>query len=86
VFIYSLLGRELFAHKMAFHGDTGEPVHSSHDEATLPDSTFNGFGESMVSIFIVLANDGWSTIYFDHYRSVGQIGATIYFVLLLMIG
>ena len=57
----------------------------------MPDSTFNTFWESIVSVFIVLANDGWSTIYFDHariYREEGQsvILPMIYFISLIIIG
>jgi len=57
----------------------------------LPDSTFNTFWESIVSVFIVLANDGWSTIYFDHariYREEGQSAVLpmIYFISFIIIG
>ena len=57
----------------------------------MPDSTFNTFWESIVSVFIVLANDGWSTIYFDHariYREEGQSAVLpmIYFISFIIIG
>lgn len=37
-------------------------------------------------MFIVLANDGWSTIYFNCYRAAGSVEATIFFLSLLLIG
>ena len=57
----------------------------------IPDSNFNNFIESVLSVFIVLANDGWSTIYFDHarvYRESGQsiLLPTIFFILLIIAG
>jgi hypothetical protein len=34
----------------------------------------------------VLANDGWTNIYFNHYHQEEPISATIYFISLVMIG
>jgi len=51
-----------------------------------PDSTFNTFWESFISVFITLANDGWTTIYFNHYRAKGGVLSSLYFVSLILIG
>lgn len=37
-------------------------------------------------MFIVLANDGWSPIFFNHYRFSSSIAAIFYFVSMLMLG
>jgi hypothetical protein len=33
-----------------------------------------------------MANDGWATIYFNHYRATGALKSTLFFVTLLIIG
>jgi hypothetical protein len=86
VFTYSLLGREIFSFQVGFSTETGEAVSKDNALVSYPDSTFNSFGDSMLSIFVVLANDGWSTIYLDHYRAVDGLTSTIYFIGLIMIG
>lgn len=81
MFIYSLLGMELFAYSVKFDAD-GHPS----EDGTFPDSTFNTFLEAFVSVFIILANDGWSTIYINHFRASGWMKSTFFFVSLLIIG
>jgi len=90
MFIYSLLGMELFAYKVKFDEDDW-PIQGGDEsigqmEGTYPDSTFNTFLEAFVTVFIVLANDGWSTIYINHYRATGWLKSTVFFVSLLIIG
>jgi hypothetical protein len=34
----------------------------------------------------VIANDGWTPIYFDHYRAAGAVRSTIFFLGLLVLG
>jgi hypothetical protein len=80
MFIYSLLGMELFAYNVKF--DENGNV---SDLGQYPDSTFNTFLEAFISVFIILANDGWSTIYINHYRATG-IKSTFFFVSLIIIG
>jgi hypothetical protein len=56
--IYTLLGMELFAYN----------VHEPNTDNEYPDSNFNTFLDGFISVFIVLANDGWSTIFITHYH------------------
>lgn len=51
-----------------------------------PDSNFNDFLNAFTSIFIVLANDGWSQIYYNYYRAVSAGTATVFFISLVIIG
>jgi hypothetical protein len=74
---------ELFAYKIKFDAN-GLPTDS--EDGNYPDSTFNTFLEAFVSVFIILANDGWSTIYINHYRAAGWMKSTFFFVTLLIIG
>ena len=82
ILVFSLIGMELFAFKVKFNDADEYDPKNGH----FPRSTFNQFWEAFLSVFIVLANDGWSTIYINHYRSVGSIVSTFYFLSLLIIG
>jgi hypothetical protein len=72
IFTYMLIGMELYSQR----------VQATEDST----STYNSLSESFLSVFIVLANDGWTNIYFNHYHQAGAIPATIYFISLVMIG
>lgn len=90
----------MFANKVAFNlNDEPEEPISNKDGVLLtdyrslmkqgiafPDSTFNTWMEAFTTVFIVLANDGWSTIYINHYRSTGITKPSIFFISLLVIG
>ena len=52
----------------------------------MPDQNFDNFFNATVSVFILIANDGWTPIYFDHYRAVGGVLATAYFLGTVIIG
>ena len=70
LFTYSLIGLELFAYRL---------------ERSV-DSRFDTFLEAFLSVFIVLANDGWTRIFIDHYRATNSVVACIYFLSLIIIG
>lgn len=84
ILFYCLLGMELFAYRVKF-GYDGEPC-PENSEGLFPDSTFNDLYKSFISVFIVFANDGWSTIYIDHYRAVNWYSSTLYFISLKIFG
>lgn len=100
IFIYTLLGMEMFANQVAFDGNDQPALpradsngllltdHESLNEQGIafPDSTFNTWMEAFATVFIVLANDGWSTIYINHYRSTGTLKPSLFFITLLVIG
>lgn len=73
LFTYTLIGLELFALKLPESND-------------ISNSTFDSFLEGFLSVFIVLANDGWTRIYIDHYRHAGSVVSSFYFLSLLFIG
>ena len=93
MFIYALIGMELFAFKVMFDDD-GAPLaekqileHNGEEVIGIyPDSTFNTFSEAILSVFIILVNDGWSTIYIGHRIAVGQLKSNLFFLSLVMIG
>ena len=84
IVVYCLLGMELFAYKVKFD-ENDNPV-AEDEEGSYPSSNFNNFYSSFLSVFIVLANDGWSTIYINHYRAYKPLQATIYFISLKIFG
>ena len=81
MFTYSLLGMDIFAYVIKINEN--DKV-DSHGES--PDSNFNFFLEAFTSVFIVLANDGWTTIYFNTCRVLGYAAPSIYFLSLLIMG
>ena len=96
VFSFSILGMELFSATVSFDkndvpllDDYKNGIESM--KGTAPDSTFNNFIDAVLTVFIVLTNDGWTTIYFNHARAFRAdeksiITPLIYFVFLLLIG
>eukprot|EP00347_Sterkiella_histriomuscorum_P008485 403344914 len=81
ILIYALLGMELFAYKAQFDKDN-----RPSNDGEYPQSTFNSFIQALVSVFIVLANDGWTKIFFNHYRVTDSVTASFYFLSLLIFG
>jgi len=76
LFIYMLIGMELFAYKVPIKNlNVGE--HQSN---------FNNILDAFLSVFIVLANNGWMTLFLDHYRATDSYLASAFFISLLIIG
>ena len=76
MFIYSLLGLELFSQTSLSLND-GDMSFSRN---------FNNFVNAFVTVFVVLTNDGWSKLYTTYYRENGAITATAYFISLIIFG
>lgn len=82
MFIYSLLGMELFGFKAKFNSHGFIDMDDGDD----PDSNFNNFLEAFTTVFVVLTNDGWTTIYYNYYRATGSAVSTVYFISLIILG
>jgi hypothetical protein len=61
LFCYLLIGMELYANKLGAVNEKELLLHN-HQE------NFNSFFEAFISVFIVLANNGWTRIYNNHSR------------------
>ena len=92
-FMYAMVGLELFSHRLRFDRENKpipyfDPINpkTTSKEFSVPDSNFDSFGDALLSVFIVIANDGWTVLYWDHYRTVGPIVSTIYFMSLVILG
>jgi hypothetical protein len=82
IFIYTLLGMELFANLAKFD----ENGNVDMVNGTSPLANFDTFLDSFTTVFIVLTNDIWSRIFYNYYRTVGPIQSILYFVSLIIIG
>ena len=90
MFIYSLLGMELYSYKVVID-EQGLPVEyegppSKLKDQTFPSSSFNTLIDAFLTVFIILCNDGWSTIYINYTRACGSIKSSLYFLTLLIFG
>lgn len=72
IFTYMLIGMELYSQRVF--------------ASNMSPSTYNSLAEAFLSVFIVLANDGWTEIYFNHFHQAEPISTSIYFISLVMIG
>ncbi len=80
LFCYLLIGMELYAFKLPPPPDE-ELLTQFHQ------TSFNSFLESFVSVFIILANDGWNRLFVAHNRATDSpITSTLFFFSLLIIG
>jgi len=93
IFTFTILGMELFANTIRFDFDNNPIEFYDNDNPekvssirSVPDSNFDTFLNAFISVFIVIANDGWSTIYFDYSRVVGNQKSTLFFIGLVVLG
>jgi hypothetical protein len=82
IYIYTLLGLELFAHKAKFNDDGLVDLVNGKS----PSNNFDTFLNAFVTVFIILTNDGWTGIYADYFRATGKGGTITYFITLMIIG
>jgi voltage-dependent calcium channel L type alpha-1D len=76
MYVYSLLGMELFAYKAKFDEDGN----ISEDEDANPIQTnFDSFLWAFTTVFILLTEDNWSYIYYAYHRAYSNWRATLYF-------
>lgn len=51
-----------------------------------PTFNFDSFLNAISLVFIILTNDGQGAIYYNYYRAVGWVPATIFWILLVILG
>jgi voltage-dependent calcium channel L type alpha-1D len=99
MYIFTLLGMQLFANKLHFDPLTMEPIAFDprnpnngyqspgyNQGAYLPRTNFNNFLNAFVTTFQVLTTDNWTDIMFDCWRAEGTVITPIFFVVLVVIG
>ena len=97
VFIYTLVGMQLFANRFYFDTWTHDSISfdkiiSANASVVFPHgyyrprSHFDTFTRSIFTIFQVLTTEDWDVVMFDARRAVGREYATLYFVSLTIVG
>ena len=84
MFVFALLGMELFANTVKITLDDRIDLLAS--DANPPGNNFDTLLNAFTTVFVVMTADGWSGIYFSHYRGNPDVFTTIYFVLLIIVG
>ena len=86
MFIFSLLGMELFGYKVLYYNDlVTSPGDPHFDEAEPPRPNFDNLGMSITSVFAIAIGDDWNYFMAMAYRAEGYIAVFFYpFVFILM--
>jgi voltage-dependent calcium channel L type alpha-1D len=83
MFIYTLLGMELYAYKVIYNNEDLESVASEPGE--YPRANFNTFLSGFTTIFIVFIGEDWNSSMYDHVRAKGY-GSVFFFISLFILG
>jgi hypothetical protein len=82
VFIYALLGMEIFSYRCKKTPD--DKIDLVNGKSPL--NNFDTFYEALLTIFVLLTGDQWTSIMLDYYRAVSQPLALIFFVTFMIFG
>lgn len=82
MFIYSVLGMELFAYKAKFLNDETPDLANGQSL----DQNFDSFLWSFTTVFVLLTEDAWSFIYQKYYVAVSGWRSNMYFLSLYILG
>jgi Ion transport protein len=82
MFTYTLMGLELFGYKARFDSSGNVDL----ENGSSPVYNFDTFINAFTTVFIILTNDSWQGMYYNHHRIGSNISATIFFISLVLIG
>ena len=89
MFIFTLLGMELFGHKVKFDENDQVPLQIDIDsgvvEAIAPRPNFDQFYMAFTAIFIVFIGEDWQSVMHTHYRVSGHIALLFFPLLYIML-
>jgi voltage-dependent calcium channel L type alpha-1D len=83
MFIYTLLGMELYAYRVIFTNEEKDEVVT--EEGVYPRANFNTFLSGFTTIFIVFIGEDWNSSMYDHVRATGN-GGIFFFISLFILG
>jgi len=89
IYIFALIGMEIFANTLHFDPITGVPVPFGSPEyaaATIPVLNFDTFFMAFVTVFCELTFENWDTTYYNCRLATSNLTASLYFVVLLAFG
>jgi hypothetical protein len=83
VFIYAIIGMQLFSNKLRFD-EFGHPITEIHSEEwydapDVPAANFDNFTQAVAAIFQILTLDCWERIYMDLWRAAGPLSLVYIF-------
>ena len=84
IFIYKLIGLELFGHQIKFSYDESLVI-TEAGQGFSPRNNFDDFYHAFLVVFQVLLSDNWDEIMFTFARVKGSM-AILFFVSLIVIG
>lgn len=87
VFIYALVGMQLFSNRLHFDQETGAHVDildPKYANADIPRSNFDDFFWSATTVFQVLSGEDWNVVMYDCWKATSV--APVYFISLVVIG
>jgi voltage-gated sodium channel type IV alpha len=81
LYSYTMIGIELFSFRAKIN-----PLNNNVDKVNgiSPKFNFDSFINSFTTVFIILTNDGQSTIYYDYFRTANLVAATFYWLTFVM--
>eukprot|EP00945_MAST-04E_sp_MAST-4E-sp1_P008438 g8438.t1 len=88
IYIFALIGMQLFANKFRFDPETNEPLsmlENGYESGQVPRANFDTFIWAVATVFQVLTGENWNTIMYDGMRVAGAGGAA-YFITLVVLG
>lgn len=87
MFIFTLLGMELFAFRVKYSSETDKPIidpETSDEDGYYPRLSFNDFRLGITTIFIVFIGEDWNSVMYDHTRSQGSYCIIIFIVIFIV--
>ncbi|KRX08462.1 hypothetical protein PPERSA_12943 [Pseudocohnilembus persalinus] len=82
--VASLLGIEFFAYKIRFEEDGS--VAEVLQQGKSPRVNYDTFLHGIVATFVLLTNEDWNAVLYDHMRGIGNWIPSIYFIIVVVIG
>lgn len=85
MFIFTLLGMELYGHKIKYNNEDKERPINEGEHGVSPRLSFDDFFTGFVTIFIIFIGEDWNSVMYDHVRVQGELHV-IFFIFLFVIG
>jgi len=88
IYIFALIGMELFANQLHFDPVTSQPLKfgdAGYDNAFIPRFNFDTFGYAVLTVYAALTFENWDQMYYSCFFAVGPT-ASVYFVILMIFG
>lgn len=87
IFIYALIGMQLFANRLHFdeYGAHVAITDTNYENSLVPRSNFDDFGLALSTVFQVLTGENWNEVLYYCWRATSWI-APVYFISLIVQG